>query len=172
MTSKTERSPNINWDLLGLYMSDHVAGATTGIERVKRMSRAYADTAHGPVLSAMAKEFVAERKVYYDLMDRFDLSRRTYRQVLAWAGERAGRLKLNGALFGTSPMTPVLEAELMRAAVLGKIGGWQTLQAHQDDLRMPPETLTALITQAERQIEQLSALHEDFRGRSFRSTTG
>lgn len=167
MASKVERSENIDWDLLGLYMADHVAGATTGIERIKRMARAYADTPHSAALTAMVQEFRAERRVYYEVMDRFDLSRRSYRQVIAWAGEKAGRLKLNGAICRTSPMTPVLESELMRAAVLGKIGGWQTLTAYHQELRMPLGTLEQLIAQAERQIEQLSAMHEAFRARAF-----
>lgn len=168
MTSTSARPP-INLDLLGLYMSDHVAGATTGIERVKRMAGALAHTPHGPVLTAMAREFLAERAVYYDLMNRFGLPRRRHRQLIAWAGERAGRLKLNGAIFGTSPMTPLLEAELMRAAVLGKIGGWQTLQAHHEELRIPRLTLEQLISQGERQIEQFAAMHADFRATAFRA---
>lgn len=169
MTAHATRPPHINWDLLGLYMSDHVAGATTGIERVKRMANAHAGSPHGSVLTAMLREFRAERQVYYDLMDRLELPRRRYRQVVAWAGEKAGRLKLNGAILSSSPMTPVFETELMRAAVLGKIGGWQTLEAYHQDLRIPHQTLLDLISQAERQIEQLGAMHADFRATAFKA---
>lgn len=169
MTADAARPPHIDWALLGLYMSDHVAGATTGIERIKRMADAHANSPHGATLTAMLREFRAERQVYYDLMDRFELPRRRCRQLVAWAGEKAGRLKLNGAVVGESPMTPVLETELMRAAVLGKIGGWQTLSTYQEELRIPRDTLQRLIGQAERQIDQLSEIHAEFRAAAFRA---
>lgn len=54
--------------------------------------------------------------------------RRVGHQILAGLGEKLGRLKLNGRILGTSPLTPVLELELMRSAVVGKIGLWQTLR--------------------------------------------
>lgn len=169
MTIKSERSENIDWDLLGLYMNDHVAGATAGIARVTRMAQAYRDTPHAQMLTAMAKEFREERQFYYDLLDRFGLGRRTCRQLLAWTGEKVGRAKLNGALIGTSPMTPVFESELLRAAVLGKIGGWESLTAYREELAIPAGKLEGLIEQARRQIDELSTMHQDFRATAFRA---
>jgi hypothetical protein len=65
-------------------------------------------------------------------------------------------------------MTMVLEAELMRAAVLGKLGGWQTLAELAPDLGLDPATFTALGEDARSQIEALSRVHEHARRNAFR----
>ncbi|WP_153504603.1 hypothetical protein [Cumulibacter manganitolerans] len=168
MTSTPEQN-DIDWALLGLYLSDHVSGATAGIARVSRMAKDYADSPYGGKLSLIANELYEERELLRDTMRRKELSIRPYRQVAAAVFEQLGRLKLNGRLLGTSPMTPLLEAEVMRSAVLGKIGGWQTLRTYSDALEISTEQVDALITIARRQIDDLSELHEWVRERAFRS---
>lgn len=165
--TEDERDAGVNWDLLGLYMSDHVSGSTAGINRIAYMAKNYADTPHGPALKRIERELRDERALVHSLLAKHGQPRRRHRQILAWVGERVGRLKLNGRIVGTSPMTPVLESELMRAAVLGKIGGWQTLDAYREQFDVPPSTFADLITQAERQIEDLSDMHEWARERAF-----
>ena len=54
------------------------------------------------------------------------IDRRVLRAV-ARAGDAAGRLKTNGRGLMRSPMTPLLEIELLRGAVNAKQGLWQTL---------------------------------------------
>ena len=74
------------------------------------------------------------------------MRQRPHRQAAAWLAEHAGRLKLNGRIVRRSPMTMVLEAELMRAAILGKLGGWQTLEELAPELGLDPATFAALAT--------------------------
>jgi hypothetical protein len=42
---------------------------------------------------------------------------RSYKVFAAWAGEKAGRLKLNGHLLWRSPLTDLEETELLRLGV-------------------------------------------------------
>jgi nucleoside-diphosphate-sugar epimerase len=155
--------------LFGLYLSEHFTGSTVGLERMERMTRAYRDTPFHAELAEVTEQLRGERELYRDLLDRLDVPRRRYRQVAAWAGEKAGRLKLNGRVVEESPMTAVLEGELMRAAVLGKIGGWQTLREHADQIGLDPEQLDELIVQARQQIELLDRFHAYARERAFRA---
>jgi UDP-glucose 4-epimerase len=90
--------------------------------------------------------------------------------VLAALAERAGRLKLNGRLLETSPLTPLLEIELMRSAVVGKLGGWRTLEEYADDVGLDPERFATLAELAQRQLALLDRLHEQTRERAFRRT--
>ncbi|KQY98584.1 epimerase [Microbacterium sp. Root53] len=145
-------------DILGLYLSDHLTGATAGVARFRRMAKAYADTDLGPDLARLAEEVGRERVFLKDLVDTLEVPRRPHRQALAWLGEKAGRLKTNGRPLG-SPMTPVLETELMRGAVMGKKGVWETLAALAPDLGLPAETFTALAERAEEQAAVLGRLH-------------
>ena len=61
-------------------------------------------------------------------------------------------------------MTPLLEIELLRSAVVGKLGGWQTLTHLADDLALPPALFERLIERAEHQLDVLSRLHEEVAG--------
>ncbi|MBO0608909.1 NAD-dependent epimerase/dehydratase family protein [Myceligenerans salitolerans] len=154
--------------LLGLYLSDHFTAATAGLERMEFMSRSYRDTPFHAELAEVTEQLRAERELYRDLLDRLGVPRRPHRQMAAWLGERAGRLKLNGRIVRRSPMSAVVDAEFMRAAVTAKIGGWQTLRRYADDMGLDPGQLDELIGWAGSQIELLDRFHEYAGERAFR----
>ncbi|MCF4122596.1 NAD-dependent epimerase/dehydratase family protein [Antribacter sp. KLBMP9083] len=154
--------------LFGLYLSDHFSGATAGLERMELMTGTHRDTPFHAELAEATEQLRGERELYRELLDRLGVPRRRYRQVAAWLTEKAGRLTLNGRIAQRSPMTAVLEAELMRSAVLGKIGGWQTLREHAAEIGLDPGQFDELIVLARRQIEMLDRFHAYARGRAFR----
>jgi nucleoside-diphosphate-sugar epimerase len=159
---------HLDGHLLGLYLSDHFTGSTAGLERIERMVEAYRDTPFHGELAEIAEQIRAERELIRSVLDALGVPRRPYRQAAAWVAERVGRLKLDGRLLARSPMTAVLEAELMRSAILGKIGGWQTLGEHAQDLGLDPAQLAELIETAEHQIAMLDRFHQYVRSRAFR----
>lgn len=165
---EAEVSPRLDAELLGLYLSDHLTGATAGVSRIDRMAAAFVDTPVHPALSTIAEQIRAERRFLQQVIDDLGLRRRPSRQALAWLGEHGGRLKTNGRLFGRSPMTMVLETELMRSAVLAKRGGWQTLADNAEDLGLDRERFEELAELAVRQYEQLDEVHAFARRRAFR----
>lgn len=155
-------------DLFGLYLSEHFTASTAGLGRLERMTHAYRDTPFHAELAEVTEQLRGERELYRDLLDRLEVPRRRYLQAAAWAGEKAGRLKLNGRVVERSPMTMVFEPEMMRAGVLAKIGGWQTLLEHADEIGLDPAQLDELIAQAHQQIDVLARFHAYARERAFR----
>ncbi|MGC5615155.1 NAD-dependent epimerase/dehydratase family protein [Georgenia sp. Z1491] len=141
-------------ELLGLYLT----GATAGTGRARRMADAYAGTDLGPELATLAEQIESERLLLTDLLRTLDLRPRAHRQVTATVAERIGRLKLNGRLTD-SPMTPVLETELMRSAVVGKLGVWEVLARLAGELGLPEPMFEVLAGRAREQIELLGRLH-------------
>ena len=167
--SDAHRLPaTIERDILGLYLSDHFTGATAGTERIERMAEAYADTPLGADLAQVAIEIRQEREFLGELIETLQLRVRPHRQAAAWVAERAGRLKTNERAEG-SPMTPVLELELMRSAVMGKLGVWQTLTALSPELGLPPDLFVALADQARQQAETFDRLHGEVVPQAFYS---
>ncbi|GGI11263.1 NAD-dependent epimerase/dehydratase family protein [Isoptericola cucumis] len=158
----------VDRDLLGLYVADHLAGATAGLGRVERMVGDYGDLPLHAELVELAEQIRAERELYRGLVEVLGLPRRRPRRLLAGIAERLGRLKLNGRVATRSPMSVVLEVELMRSAVVGKLGGWQTLEEHADELGLDPVTFGDLAQRVERQLATLDRLHEHARRRAFR----
>ena len=159
---------SIDAKLLGLYLSDHLSGSTAGVSRIQRMADAYADTPVAADLARVSAELQRERDLLEGLIHDLDVRQRPHRQAAAWLAEHAGRLKLNGRIVRRSPMTMVLEAELMRAAILGKIGGWQTLEELAPDLGLDPATFVKLGDDARSQIDALSRVHDHARRNAFR----
>lgn len=158
---------HINAPLLSLYLSDHLTGATAGRDRIGQMARQYATTRLGPELARISAEIEGEHDFLSDVVDTLGLHQRSPRQVLAAAGERLGRLKMNRRVLQTSPMTPLLELELMRSAVIGKRSVWQVLATYAEDLGLPEELFTDLAELAARQADDLERLHEQVRTQAF-----
>ena len=166
--SSAHRLPaHLERDVLALYLSDHLTGATAGLGRARRMARDFADTDLGPDLATVAEDIVSERQFLAELIDSLHLRRRPHRQAVAAVAEKAGRLKLNERLT-SSPMTPVLEVELMRSAVVGKLGGWETLAALAPDLGLPVELFTSLADRAREHADIFGRLHHHVAGDAFR----
>lgn len=158
----------ISRDLLGLYLSDHLTGATAGAGRIARMADEAIDTPVYARLSELAEEIRLERAFLRQLIHDLDLRQRPYRQAVSWAAEHAGRLKSNGRLFSRSPLTLVLETELMRSAVMGKLGVWQVLREHAEELGLDPGVFEDLARRARAQAGVLDEVHEYLRRRAFR----
>lgn len=158
----------LDWELFGLYLSDHLTGATAGAERMERMSASYIDTPVYAGLSELAEELRLERAFLANLIDDLEVRRRVYRQAASWVGERVGRLKLNGRTFSRSPLSLILELELLRSAVIGKLGLWQVLSEHAADLELDAAVFDELGERALAQAEMLGAAHAFARSRAFR----
>lgn len=160
--------PTLDSELLGLYLSDHLTGATAGLGRIERMAEAYQDLPLHGELAELAEQVRGERDLYRVLLDYLHLPRRRHRQLLSGVAERIGRLKLNGRVVERSPLTVLLEAELMRSALVGKQAGWQTIADHAEELGLDPDRFVALVERTDHQIETIERLHAYARARAFR----
>ncbi|MEU5591749.1 hypothetical protein [Streptomyces sp. NPDC020298] len=146
-------------DLLGIYLNDHLAGATVGTRRAGYVARAHRGTALGDVLEPLAREIAEDRESLLGVMDRLGVPKRRYKVLAGAAAECAGRLKPNGRVVARSPLSAVLELEFLRLGVEGKAAGWRSLRPLADaDGRLGPRQLDELIARAERQLSTLEEL--------------
>ncbi|MCG7309429.1 NAD-dependent epimerase/dehydratase family protein [Brachybacterium sp. ACRRE] len=158
----------IDRHLLALYLADHLSGASAGLARAERMRDDFADTSFFPELAEVAERLRAEHRFVRDLIRLLALPPMRYRQAVTWCGERIGRLKTNGRPRERSPMTPLLELELLRGAVLAKLGLWETLRAHAAGLGVDPEVLSDLEGSAHHQLRVLGDVHGQVAPRALR----
>ncbi len=147
-------------DLLGIYLNDHLAGATIGMELVRRMAAsAEPGSEFAAVASRLVDEIAADRSSLITIMTALGVRHRGYKTFAAWAGEKAGRLKLNGHLLTRSPLSDLEETEMLRLGVAGKAAGWRTLRTIADfDRRLDPARLEELLARADRQSDELERL--------------
>jgi hypothetical protein len=161
MTTQTaETARRTGPDLLGVYLNDHLAGATAGMGLARRMA-ASAEPGSEPAarLGTLAAEIAADRAALVTIMTALGVRIRGYKAFGAWAGEKAGRLKLNGHLLTRSPLSDLEEAEILRLGVEGKAAGWRTLRGLADrDTRLDAARLDELLARAARQSAALETL--------------
>ena len=144
--------------LLEIYLQDHYAGSTGGVELAKRTAKENEGTEFGGPLIRIAGEIREDRDALKRIMDRLDVSPAPIKAGLAWAAEKAGRVKPNGQLRGYSPLGRLVEVEALITGVTGKHSLWRALQQVVDaEPRLDRRQLEDLERRAE---DQLSRLHE------------
>ncbi|MGH3912444.1 MAG: hypothetical protein ACRDTC_03380 [Pseudonocardiaceae bacterium] len=154
-TSRTRAEP----DLFGIYLNDHLAGATGGVELVRRAAAAHRGSATGTALTRLAAEIVEDRAALLDIMAALGIPVQRLKSYAAWAAEKLGRLKFNGHLLRRSPLSGLVELEALRLGVEGKAVAWRTLRELADhDRRLDAGRLDDLLVRAHRQINTLEEL--------------
>ena len=142
-------------NLLAIYLNDHLAGATLGVELTRRSLAANRGTELGRFLEELLTEVLDERKALQTTMERLGVRQSRVKPRVAVAAERLGRLKLNGQVTGYSPLSRLLELEGLGMAVQGKLSLWQNLRATGIGDRVPDVDLGQLAARAESQLERL-----------------
>ena len=145
--------------LLGIYLNDHLAGATAGTELARRTAASQGGTSAGAVLARLARDLSQDRAELIEMMTALGVAVRQYKAGLAWLSEKAARLKLNGRMATRSPLSLLEEVELIRLGVEGKAAGWRTLRKLAErDRRLDSGQLDNLIERARSQSETLEEL--------------
>lgn len=147
-------------ELLAVYLNDHLAGSTIGMNLAQRMvTSAEPGSERATILGRLATEITEDRNALLRIMAALGIQVRGYKVFAAWAGEKAGRLKLNGYLLTRSPLSDLEETEFLQLGVQGKAAGWQTLRYLADrDSRLDAGRLDDLITRATHQASELESL--------------
>lgn len=115
--------------LLAIYLNDHLAGSSVGVALARRVRDSNReDAVFGPPLAQLCAEIEADRETLERLMERLGATRNPVKPVLGWAGEKLGRLKLNGQLRGYSPLSRLVELEGLALGLTGKERLWRALE--------------------------------------------
>ncbi|WP_053846445.1 hypothetical protein [Streptomyces sp. NRRL B-24085] len=145
---------------LVIYLNDHLAGATAGVELARRMTQEHHGTAYGESLENLRKEISQDRQALVRLLADLDVPVRRYKTYGAWLGEKAARLKPNGRLLRRSGLALLIELEALRLGAQGKASLWRgLLAASAQDARLDADRLEELLRRAARQIKTLDSLH-------------
>ena len=158
--------------LLGIYLNDHLAGSTAGLELLRRVAGALRGTPDGAVLSRLEAEVSADRESLREIMRRLGVGEQRYKLLAGWVGEKVGRLKANGYLIRRSPLSSVLELEAMMLGVRGKAALWRVLHnLTTQEPRLDAAALEELLARADRQGAELDRLRASHAAAAFARPT-
>lgn len=141
--------------LLGIYLDDHLAVAVGGCELVRRTLGETRDPAIRSFLEQLLPDLRDDCEAASRVARSLHRTPSRLKQRLAWAAEKAGRLKLNGALTGYSPLSRLVELEGI-AGVLGASRALWTTLAHAG----PAAGRDDAARRAARAEERLATLYE------------
>ncbi|MEA2220429.1 MAG: hypothetical protein QOJ35_3055, partial [Solirubrobacteraceae bacterium] len=114
-------------DYLSTYLQDHRAGAEAGVNLARRLADENVGTPYEDFLTLLAQEIEEDVATVESIMDRFDVGKDLLKTTGAKIGEKLGRLKPNEQLTEYSPLSRVLELEMLRSGVQGKLALWDAL---------------------------------------------
>ncbi len=147
---------------LAIYMNDQLALGVLWREVARRSQRANDGTDVGATLERVATAIAEDVETFEGLMRRLEIPRTPAKPLLAIAGERLGRLKLNGRLSGYSPLSRFEELDVLIMGIDGKVVLWANLRDHAGlGARLPDVDFDALIDRARQQRALLEPIHAE-----------
>jgi hypothetical protein len=147
---------------LAIYMNDQLALGVLWREVARRSSRANHGTDAGEALGRVAQAIAEDVETFEDIMQRTGIPKTPAKPVLAMAGERLGRLKLNGRLRGYSPLSRFEELDFLIMGIDGKVVLWTNLRDHAGlGARLPDVDFDGLVDRARQQRALLEPFHAE-----------
>jgi hypothetical protein len=154
--------------LLSIYLNDHLAGATVGVELARRLRASNRDESDfGTPLAEICAEIEADRQSLEAAMERLGISRSKVKPAAGWVGEKLGRLKLNGQLRGYSPLSRLVELEMLLIGITGKLRMWKALERTRGEVDIDFAQLAERAAGQRSSIEDLHLIAAD---RAYKAT--
>ena len=142
---------------LATYLNDHLGGATAGVELVRRAARENKDTELGAFLADLTAQVEADREALEKIMGELGAKPDRAKVAAGWTAEKVGRLKPNAQLRGYSPLSPLVELEILALGIHGKLALWRALGEVAGTPPLDAERLSELAARAERQAADVEA---------------
>jgi hypothetical protein len=142
--------------LIDVYLNDHSAGATAGVDLARKLAGDTAGTPLNDFLQGLVAEIDADRHALEEVMKRLGVERQTFKQAGAWLTERVGRLRFSQPVTGSHELTLLMEMETLALGIQGKLSMWETVrEARGADPRLTGVDLDGLIERARDQAARL-----------------
>lgn len=145
-------------ELLAIYLNDHLAGSAAGVQMARRTRSSNSGTEFEAPLQELCREVEADRETLESVMGELGIRRSRLKPPLGWVAEKLGRLKPNGQLRGYSPLSRVVELEMLLLGIAGKRRLWTLLSTLVDE--RSSADFPALIARAEGQQARVEDLQE------------
>ncbi|MBN8868306.1 MAG: hypothetical protein J0H66_00325 [Solirubrobacterales bacterium] len=139
---------------LGIYLNDHLTGATGGVALARRAAANATDDEREAMWIEVGNEVAEDRETLIRVRNLIGAKPNHLKYAVAWTAEKLGRMKLNGYLLRRSDLGEFLELEMLVTGVTGKLSLWKAL-ARLDDPRLRELDFDQLVERTEAQRQRL-----------------
>jgi hypothetical protein len=148
--------------LLSAYLNQQLADSAAALRLARRMAGLHRNSAFGVALAGITLELAQDQASVRALMRRLGIPASWYQAAVGRLADAAGRVTPTGQLLARSPLRPAFELETLRLAIERKWTVWTTLRAlAEQDARLDPGRLDALVHRARRQADSVDELRLD-----------
>ena len=112
---------------LNIYLNDHLAGATLGIDLAELIRDQAEHTPLGTLMESLTPQIEADRQTLVSLMQRMHTEESPIKQAGAWVTGKATEAKFKGATSGERQLGTFMALESLALGVLGKLSLWKAL---------------------------------------------
>ena len=145
---------------LGIYLNDHLAGATARVELARRLAGSHQDAERRKRLAGLAADIAADRQALLQLMRSVGVPVHGRKILAGRITEKATRLKPNANLLIRSPLSDLIELEALYLGIQGKAARWRVLlAASSNDGLLDQQRLRVLLDRAGYQLAVVEELH-------------
>jgi hypothetical protein len=138
-----------------VYLNDHLAGATAGVDLVKQATERH-DGALGEFFAQLADEISADHNRLTSLMDQMDAHHSGAKEVLAKAGSEISDAKFSGESMDDPEFGTFLTLETLSIGVEGKLCMWKALKVVEDQYaELKSADVDTLIERAQSQRDKI-----------------
>jgi hypothetical protein len=143
---------------LAIYLNDHLAGSSTGVELLANLAAMYPGTEVGKMAAQLEVEVTEDRKTLEDFMEQVHVNRRHPIQAVGWLAEKAVQLKMRVNDPATGAFRMFVSLETISLGVEGKRLLWVALEtASRDDPSLRGPDYPLLQRRAEDQRSRLES---------------
>ncbi len=115
-------------DLLGAYLSDHLAGSVAALDLVEKLRSHNEGTPLAEHLAELGPEIEADKVVLEQLIERIGEPKNRLKQAGAWFVEKLTRVGVDEKVTRSPDLSRLLELEMLAVGIHGKLALWQALR--------------------------------------------
>jgi hypothetical protein len=154
---------------LHIYLQDHLAGATFGLELVQRCHQNNDGTEFAEPLAELIVEIAADRRALEGIMHDAGADASRTKVAVGWTLEKIRRLKPNGGLFEYTPLARLMELESLAIGIAGKRAMWRALDdVASREAGLSHHDFSRLAERADDQLSRVEALRLEAARTAFR----
>ncbi|MEA2155772.1 MAG: hypothetical protein QOE11_1912 [Solirubrobacteraceae bacterium] len=154
---------------LHIYLNDHLAGATAGVELVRTAAENH-DGELGEFFQELADAISSDYETLTSLINEMGAKASGAKEAFAKIGAEVSESKFSGDSVGDPEFGTFLTLETLSIGVEGKLCMWKALKVVQDDYReLGSADMDTLIERAQSQRDRLEGKRLEIAGSALRS---
>ncbi len=134
-------------DLLGAYLSDHLAGSVAALDLIEKLRSSEEGSPLAAFLAELEPEIEADKQVLEQLIECIGEAKNPVKQAGAWVVEKLTRVGLDPKITRSPDLSRLLELEMLAMGIDGKLALWSALRgvtgAHPDVAALDLDDLAA-----------------------------